>query len=120
MQLRSGDLILIVGSLLGVSIGLLLVIFPHHLIRYLGKLARSYYQGLGVSDRTLDDMAQLPWSRFVQDGLPYSRFWQEAVDHPKRFTVWTGIIRLFGVVVVLLTGGVLLLALLARLAGVME
>jgi len=120
MQASLDDLIWIGTPLLGVGIGLLLLLFPYHLIHLLGKLTRSYHKGFTISDQTSDNRVQLPWSRYFQDGLTYSQFWQEAIDNPKRFTAWSAFIRLLGGGIAIIFGGVLLLDLLARVTGVMK
>ncbi len=120
MQIYLDDLTAIVPLMLGVCGGLLLLLFPYHLIRSLAKLARYYHQSFRVSDSTLDNRVQLPWSRYFQDDLTYSQFLREAVDHPKRFTLWSVFIRILGGSFALMCGAMLLLGLLARLTGVMK
>lgn len=120
MQMRPDDLAWVAILLLGVGVGLLLLLFPYHAIRFLAKLVGYYHRSFGVSDQALDRRVQLPWSRYFQDGLTYSQFWREAADHPRRFTAWSIFIRLLGSGTVLMFGAMLLLGLLARLAGVMK
>lgn len=108
-------------GLLGIGGGALLLFFPYHIIRAIAKLMRAYYRGLyQASDQMLDARLPLPWSRYLQDGLSYSVFLREAEDHPRRFTAWSGCIRLVGGGIALMSGGALLLVLLLHLAGFIE
>ena len=98
---------------LGVPIALvvLLIFFPHRLIKLQGEFYRYYYGSVRhLSDEEVDNIYQLPSDRLLMGNR--SDFIRMAETDPKQFRTLTIIYRTIGIVIgalLLLTIGLLLL-----------
>jgi hypothetical protein len=107
-------------ELVGLGVGLLFLIFPHRVIRYLARVVSTYYRGLVASDKQVNNRLELPGARYFQEGMTNSEFIQLAERDPRKLTRLSGCIMLFGAGVVLLFGGSLVVVLLLKTTGFIQ
>jgi hypothetical protein len=109
-------------GLIGIALGTLLLFRPYLIIRCMAKLARSYYSAVAGEDmeKAMNARLELPWSRYVQNGLPYYEFWKQAETNPQQFKFLSGSIRVMGALFLSMFVGLLLLVLILRVSGLMK
>jgi hypothetical protein len=103
----------------GIVVGAALMLKLYHLIRFEAKLARGYFSATAGEDvdRALSKRLELPWSRYIQNGLTFSEFLKESEANPQQFKVLSCFIRLMGAFVLFASSAALLTFLILRISG---
>jgi hypothetical protein len=106
-------------GLAGMGVGAVLMFKPYHLIRFEARFAKGYYSLMAGDDdeQTKKRMWELPWSRYIQNGLTCSDFLKEAEANPRQFTVLSCFIRIMGAGFLFAFGISLFAALILRITG---